>query len=90
MTKRNGIREAKQHELHMTQLLGQMLQQRSYPPPSSSPYDYNYDDDTFLSAMLPDTFTLLKSVHHNATMLPVFLLKIRHENSNTALTLANF
>jgi hypothetical protein len=39
-------KEDQQHELHMMQILGQMLQHRSYPPPSS-PYDYNYHDDTF-------------------------------------------
>ena len=38
-------KEDQQHELHMMQILGQMLQHRSYPP--SSPYDYNYHDDTF-------------------------------------------
>lgn len=40
-------REDKQHELRMMQVLGQMLQHRSYPPPNSSPNDYNYHDDTF-------------------------------------------
>ena len=40
-------KEDQQHELRVMQMLGQMLQQRSYPPPNSSPYDYHYHDDTF-------------------------------------------
>ena len=42
-------REDQQHELRVMQMLGQMLQHRSYdyPPPNSSPYDYSYRDDTF-------------------------------------------
>ena len=35
------------YELCVIQMLGQMLQHRSYPPVNFSPYDYSYDDDTF-------------------------------------------
>ena len=42
-------REDQQHELRVMQMLGQMLQHRSYdyPPPNSASYDYSYHDDTF-------------------------------------------
>lgn len=42
-------RDDQQHELRVMQMLGQMLQHRSYdyPPPNSSSYDYSYHDDTF-------------------------------------------
>ena len=40
-------REDQQHELRMMQMLGQMLQHRSYPQPNSTPYEYNHYDDTF-------------------------------------------
>ena len=40
-------KEDQQHELRVMQMLGQMLQHRSYPPTNPSPYEFNYHDDTF-------------------------------------------
>ena len=40
-------KEAQQHDMNMMQMLGQMLQRRSYLPPTSSPYHLDYDDNTF-------------------------------------------
>ena len=34
-------KEDQQHQMRMMQLIGQMMQRRSYPPSS---YDFNYDD----------------------------------------------
>lgn len=40
-------KEDQQDEIHMMQMLGQLLQHRPYPPPTSSPYDLDYHDNTF-------------------------------------------
>lgn len=37
-------KEYHQHEMQMMQML---LQHRSYPPPSSSPYEFEYHGNTF-------------------------------------------
>ena len=37
-------KEYQQHEMRMMQML---LQHRPYPPPNSSPYDFDYHDSTF-------------------------------------------
>ena len=41
------MKEQQAHEMRMMQLMGQMLQRRQNLPPSTSPYDFNYHDDTF-------------------------------------------
>ena len=39
----NRRKEDQQHEMRMMQMIGQMMQRRSYPPPTSA-YEFNYDD----------------------------------------------
>ena len=69
-------REDQQHELRMMQMLGQMLQHRSYPQPNSTPYEYNHYDDTFNHPyyIMADTFMLLISAYHNNNSIMIHVL----------------